>query len=291
MAVALPIPGVPLAPAGSPWLGLVQRNRASAVGAIILILLVLIVLVGPPLAPYDPESTTAGPQTAAPDVAHLMGTDQLGRDILSRVLWGARASVFVGVVAALASTLLGVTVGTISGYFGGWLDEILGRLTEVFMVIPRFFLAIIAVAFFGASLWNIIFAIAILSWPVTSRLVRAEFLTLKTRQFVDAVKVVGASTPTIIFGEILPNAAGTLVVNSTLLVAQSMLLEASLSYLGLGDPNQISWGRMLFDSQAILQRAWWAAVFPGLGIFLAVFSLNLVGDGLADALNPRLRER
>lgn len=291
MAVSLPVPTIPVASVRSPWLAGFQRNRPAVFGAFILIVLVALMVAGPLLAPYDPESTTVGPQTATPSVAHLMGTDQLGRDVFSRVLWGARASLFVGAIAAFASTVLGVIVGTLSGYYGRWLDEILGRVTEVFMVIPRFFLAIIVVAFFGASLWNIIFAIAILGWPVTARLVRAEFLTLKTRQFVDAARVVGASTPTIIFVEILPNAAGPLVVNSTLLVAQSMLLEASLSYLGLGDPNQISWGRMLFDSQTILQRAWWAAVFPGLGIFLAVLSLNLVGDGLADALNPRLRER
>ena len=259
-------------------------------GSALLLAMLLVAFLGSLAAPFDPESVGVGATSAGPDAVHWFGTDELGRDVLSRVLSGAQISFMVGIVAALASTVVGVVVGGVSGYAGGLFDEVTGRITDMFMVIPRFFLAIIVVALFGATVGNIIFSISVLSWPTTARLVRGEFLTLKSRQFVDASKLLGVGTARLIFEEILPNAMGPIIVNSTLLVAQAMLLEAGLSYLGLGDPNVISWGQMLFDAQAQLQHAWWEAVFPGSGIFIAVLSLNLVGDGLADALNPRLRE-
>jgi peptide/nickel transport system permease protein len=219
-----------------------------------------------------------------------MGTDNLGRDVLSRFLWGAQTSLFVGFAAAAASTILGVLVGTFAGYVGGFVDSLLMRVTELFQVIPRFFLALLLVALFGANIWNIIFAIGVLSWPVTARLVRSEFLSQRQRYYVDAARMQGASTWNLIFAEIMPNVMGVVIVNSTLMVGQAMLLEAGLSYIGVGDPSTVSWGTMLNEAQRSLGRAWWMSVFPGLGIFLSVLSLNIVGDGLSDVLNPRSQD-
>lgn len=267
------------------------HNRASVLGAVVFASLALLAAFGMLLAPYDPASVGVGPSMTAPSAQYWMGTDELGRDVFSRVLAGIKVSLFVGVSAAAAATLIGVAVGALAGFFSGWIDDVLSRVTEVFQVIPRFFLAILLVAFFGASLLNLIFAIAILSWPELARIVRAEFLTLKTRQFVDAARVAGAGRFQLMFTEILPNALGPVIVNSTLQVGQAMLLEAGLSYLGLGDPSEISLGIMLHQAQQIMRTAWWATAFPGLMIFLAVLSINLMGDGLNDVLNPRSRER
>ncbi|MCE2452906.1 MAG: ABC transporter permease [Nitrospinae bacterium] len=267
-----------------------SQNRAVPIAGSVLLVLVLLVLSAPLLAPYDPYALGSGSRLGGHSFQNIMGVDNLGRDVFSRILWGGRVSIFVGFSAAFATTVMGLLVGTISGYLGGWVDDILMRFTETFMVIPRFFLALIIVAFFGANIWNIIFAISILTWPVTARLVRSEFLTLRTRQFVDAAHVIGTPRSTIIFREILPNAIGVVVVNASLLTAQAMLLEAGLSYLGLGDPSLVTWGRMLYEAQPFLRQAWWMAVYPGLGIFLSVLTLNLLGDGLNDVLNPRSSE-
>ena len=267
------------------------HNRVSVLGAAVFVSLVLLAVFGALLAPFDPASVGIGPAMADPSARFWMGTDELGRDVFSRVLAGLKISLVVGVSAAAAATLIGVAVGALSGFFGGWIDDVLSRATEMFQVIPRFFLAILLVAFFGASLINLILAIAILSWPELARIVRAEFLTLKTRQFVDAARVAGSGRFQLMFTEILPNALGPVIVNATLQVGQAMLLEAGLSYLGLGDPSEISLGIMLHQAQQIMRTAWWATAFPGLMIFLAVLSINLVGDGLNDVLNPRSRER
>lgn len=267
------------------------RNRASVAGAAIFALLLALALAGRWLAPFDPQSTGAGGVMTAPGWPHWMGTDELGRDVFSRVCFGIRTSLLIGVTAAAISTSAAILVGALAGYFGGWIDDALMRLTEVFQVIPRFFLAILLVAFFGASVVNIVVAIGILSWPEVARIVRAEFLSLKGRQFVSAAEVGGAGAATLIFVEILPNAMGPVIVNATLQVGQAMLLEAGLSYLGLGDPRQISLGLMLYQAQEIMRTAWWATAFPGLFVFLAVLSVNLLGDGLNDVFNPRARGR
>ncbi len=267
------------------------RSHSAVVAAVILGVLALLALLGGWLAPFDPDKVGAGATMAWPGTIHPMGTDELGRDVFSRVLVGIRVSLLVGLGAAAVSTGLGVLVGGLAGFFGHLVDDLLMRVTEVFQVVPRFFLAILLVAFFGASIFNIILAIAVLSWPEVARIVRAEFLSLRGRQFVDAARVAGASTATLIFIEILPNALGPVVVNTTLQIGQAMLLEAGLSYLGLGDPSQVSLGLMLHQAQQIMRTAWWATAFPGLVIFLAVLSLNLVGDGLNDVLNPRSRDR
>lgn len=267
------------------------RNRVSVFGAFILAVIVAIAVFGTTLAPFDPQKVNIELRMLGPGGDFFFGTDDLGRDVFSRILSGTRISVIVGLSAAAVSTFIGIFVGSVSGFFGRWADDVLMRVTEVFQVIPRFFLAMMLVAFFGANLLNIILAIALLSWPELARIVRAEFLSLKSRQYVDAARVAGASTTVLIFVEILPNALGPVIVNSTLQVGQAMLLEAGLSYLGLGDPNSISLGIMLHEAQYIMRSAWWTTAFPGLFIFLAVLSLNLVGDGLNDIVNPRSRER
>jgi len=277
-------------PAPSAW-RIFRRNRAAVVAGATLALLVAFALLGPALVPFDPTRTGIGPSMAAPGAPHWMGTDELGRDVLSRAAGGLRISLLVGFSAAGTATLIGLLVGGMAGFFGGLIDDALMRLTEIFQVIPRFFLAILLVAFFGAGLFNIIFAIAILGWPEVARLVRAEVLTLRGRQFVDAARVAGASRTALIVGEILPNAMGPVVVKTSLLVGQAMLLEAGLSYLGLGDPSVVSLGVMLQEAQQIMRSAWWTSAFPGVLIFLAVLALNLLGDGLNDVLDPRARER
>ena len=284
-------PAAAALPSGPTSWRIFARNTSAVVALVLLTALLALALLGPWLASFDPDKVGVGPAMASPGWPHLLGTDELGRDILARILVGTRVSLIVGLSAAAISTSLGIVVGGLAGFFGGLIDDVLMRITEIFQVIPRFFLAVLLVAFFGASIVNIIAAIAFLSWPEVARIVRAEFLSLRGRQFVDAARVAGASSAALIFVEILPNALGAVVVNATLQVGQAMLLEAGLSYLGLGDPSQVSLGLMLHQAQQIMRTAWWATAFPGLVIFLAVLSLNLVGDGLNDVLNPRSRER
>lgn len=265
-------------------------NWVSVLGLVILVALAIVALVGPPLAPHDPESIAIASRAAPPSAVNWLGTDELGRDVFSRSVSGVRVSLLVGVAAATAATLLGIVMGSLAGFFGGILDHTLMRVTEVFQVIPQFFLAVVLVALFSASVFNIIVAIAILSWPVMARLTRSEFLTLKSRQFVDSARLSGAGNTTLIFREILPNAMGPVIVAATLLVGRAMLTEAGLSFLGLGDPSRVSLGVMLYQARPFIQFAWWAALFPGLLIFLAVLSTNIVGDGLNDVINPQLVE-
>lgn len=273
------------------WWRIFARNRGALLGAVILTLLFLLAITAPAFLWFEPGRIEVGPSMAPPSLTHPMGTDELGRDVFSRATGGLSVSLMVGFGAATIATFLGILVGGIAGFSGGRIDALLMRVTEIFQVIPRFFLAVLFVAFFGASIMNILVTIAVLSWPEIARLVRGEFLSLRSRQFVDAARVAGASPVTLIFVEILPNALGPVVVNATLMVGQAMLLEAGLSYLGLGDPTRISLGQMLQEAQQIMRSAWWTTAFPGALIFLSVLSLNLVGDGLNDVLNPRLRGR
>jgi peptide/nickel transport system permease protein len=266
------------------------KNWVSVLGLVILVLLSITALIGPALAPFDPDDLEIGRRQTPPGATYWVGTDELGRDVFSRAVTAIRVSLLVGIIAATVSTIVGILVGSLAGFFGGWLDHILMRLTEIFQVVPQFFLAVVLVALFGASVLNIIVAIALLTWPIIARLTRSEFLSLKTRQYVDAAHLSGASNTRLIFGEILPNAMGPVIVSATLLVGRAMLTEAGLSFLGLGDPSRISLGVMLYQSRPFVQFAWWAAVFPGMMIFLAVLSTNLIGDGLNDVINPHLNE-
>jgi len=263
-----------------------RKNRAAVFGLYVVVFFMLLAILSPLIAPFYPLSIGKD-AFHRPDSTYLMGTDDLGRDLFSGVLWGARVSMMVGLLAALTSTVIGVLIGALAGYYGGRVDDLLMRITEFFLVIPRFFLVLIIVALFGNSLWNIIFVIGVLSWPVTARLVRVEFLSLREKEFVEGVRAVGASDSRIILRHILPNASPPIIVSGSLQIARAILTEAGLSFLGLGDPNQISWGVMLYNAQRFLRHAWWTATFPGLAIFLVVMGFILVGDGLNDALNPK----
>jgi len=266
------------------------RNRAAVAGALTLALMLGAALFSEALSGSSPRAMGEDP-LAAPSRAHPFGTDDLGRDIWTGVLYGARVSLLVGVLAAATSSVIGILVGSLAGYYGGRLGDVLMRLTEFFLVIPTFLLALVLVAVSRPSIWNIIVTIGVLGWPSTARLARAEFLSLKEREFVMAARAVGSSPRRILFRQILPNAAPPLIVTTSLGVAAAILVEAGLSFLGLGDPNLFSWGLMLRNSREFLRMAWWMPTFPGLAIFATVLSLNLVGDGLNDALNPRLRQR
>jgi peptide/nickel transport system permease protein len=263
-----------------------RRNQAAVFGLYVVLVFLALAALSPLLAPFQPLSIGKD-SFRPPDSTYLLGTDDLGRDLLSGVLWGARVSLLVGLLAAFTSTVIGVLVGSASGFYGGWADDLLMRLTEFFLVIPRFFLALIIVALFGSSIWHIIFVIGILSWPVTARLVRAEFLSLKEKEFVEGVRAMGAPDRRIILRHLLPNAGPPIVISGSLQIARAILMEAGLSFLGLGDPNRMSWGVMLYNAQRFLRHAWWTATFPGLAIFFIVMGFNLVGDGLNDALNPK----
>jgi peptide/nickel transport system permease protein len=224
-----------------------------------------------------------------PSLAHFMGTDDLGRDVFSRFAYGARTSLMVGVLAAVTASIIGLTLGAVSGYCRGFVDIVLMRIAELFQVIPRFFLALLIIALFGSNILFIILTIGLLGWPEVARITRGEFLSLREREYVLAARAGGQKGQVIIFSEILPNAMPPLIVAMTMQVSSAILLEAGLSFLGLGDSANPSWGLMLNEAQQFLTRAWWMAVFPGLGILVVVAALNVFGDHLTDVLNPRLR--
>jgi len=265
------------------------RNRGAVFGLFFLIILGTIAISADWVTKYGPMDTGIGRPLQAPTGNYLMGTDDLARDIFSGVVHGARVSLMVGFTAALTATLLGVIIGSISGYFGGTTDYMLMKLCELFQSVPRFLFALVIVVFFGNTIWNVVVVIGILSWPRTGRLVRAEFLRLRETEFVMAARAIGMNSMRIIFREIVPNVMHVVLVTASLEVGAAIITEASLSYLGAGDPNLMSWGRMLQNAQMFLRRAWWLSVFPGCAIFLTVLSMNLIGDGLNDALNPRLK--
>jgi peptide/nickel transport system permease protein len=268
------------------------RNKGAVAGMVVLMFVALIAAFGPWIAPNDPWSMVQQPFLRPwTESGFAMGTDTLGRDILSGVIYGSRISLLIGLVSTAVALLIGVTLGAVAGYFGGWIDALLMRFTEIFQAVPSFALAIVLVAIFTPSVNSIVAAIAIISWPPVARLVRSEFLTLRQRDFVQAALLAGQSTPRIILTQILPNAASPIIVMASLMVATAILLESSLSFLGLGDPNQMSWGYMVGSARTVLGQAWWMALFPGLAIVLTVLALNLVGEGLNDGLNTRLDGR
>ncbi|TDE37909.1 ABC transporter permease [Antarcticimicrobium sediminis] len=267
------------------------RNRAALLGLVIFVVVLIMAATAGLIEPTDPLRRAGVPLTKPfVDWATPLGTDQLGRDILASLFYGARISLLVGVLATLLSIGIGVVIGAVSGYFGGWIDDVLMRTTEAFQTIPNFVLLLALVAILGSSIEYITVAIAIVSWTAPARMVRAEFMSLRGREFVDAARNLGVSNTAIIFREILPNALPPIVVYASVIMALSILLESALAFLGLGDPNHASWGNMIGQGRAVLRSDWYCAAIPGTAIILTVLSFSLLGEGLNDALNPRQKK-
>lgn len=267
------------------------RNPAAIAGMVMLIAVLLVAIVGPWVYPADPFEIRTMPLSPPFSEDAWLGSDQLGRDVLTGIVYGGRATLLVGAFAALLSVVIGVSLGALAGYYGGRVDALLMRVTEFFQVLPALLFAMVVVTLFSPSLVTVTLAIGIVSWPGTARLARAEFLKTKNLEFVRAERAIGARDARIIWKVILPNALPSLVVSATLAVGAAILFEAGLSFLGLGDPNQMSWGLMIGSARQYVLSCWWAVAFPGAAIFITVLAVSLIGDGLNDALNPKLRER
>ncbi|MGA7563859.1 MAG: ABC transporter permease [Desulfobaccales bacterium] len=267
------------------------RNRLAISGLALVLGLFAVALLARWLAPYNPDFIDLKQVLMPPSAAHLLGTDTLGRDVLSRIIYGARVSLLVGFVAVGIATLVGVLVGALAGYYGGVLDQILMRLVDLMLCFPTIFLILAVIAVLGPSIWNIMAIIGLTSWMGVARLVRAEFLSLREREFVVAARALGASDARLIWRHLLPNALTPVMVSATLGVAGAILVESSLSFLGLGvQPPTPSWGNMLTMGKDTIEIAWWLSVFPGLAILVTVMSYNLLGEGIREAIDPRLRD-
>jgi len=265
------------------------RNPRVIIGLAWLAVVVLAALLANVLMPRDPFAIIAAP-FLPPGSGFLLGTDSLGRDVLAGLLYGARTTLLISVVATLAAVAFGTLVGAVAGYYGRLVDDILMRITEFFQTIPSFLFAIVLIAILSPSATNLVIAISVVSWPPITRVVRAEVLSVKSREFVQAAIVAGQRDGAILLTQVLPNALSPLIVTGSLLVATAILTESALSFLGLGAPNQMSWGFMIGAGRTFLRDAWWLVTIPGLAILLTVLSINLVGEGLNDALNPRLAD-
>lgn len=266
-----------------------RADRTAAVGLWIIVLAVVAAVFAPALAPHNPF-TLQRDVLSPPSATYPFGTDQVGRDVLSNLIYGTRVSLIFALGAAGLSTIIGVLVGSIPGYFGGWIDDLVSRVIEMFLMIPQFILVLTVVALFGNSIVYTMVIVGLTIWPSNARITRAQVLTLKRRTFVRAVEASGASHQRILFLHILPNGLHPVIANSTLQMAYAILFEASISFFGLGDPNFVSWGQLLFLAN-LHKSAWWMGLFPGLCILLLVLGFNFVGDGINAALNPRLHER
>lgn len=264
-------------------------NPRVLVGLAWLALVLVIALFAPLLAPTDPFEITADP-FLRPFGEYLFGTDSLGRSMWAGLAHGARTTLIIASVATLASVAFGTVLGALAGFFGGLIDDVLMRLTEFFQTIPSFIFAIVLVAILSPSATSLIVAIAVVSWPPIARVVRGEVLSVKSREFVQAAVLAGQADLAILFKQVLPNTLSPLIVTGSLLVATAILIESALSFLGLGAPNLMSWGFMVGAGRSFLRDAWWLVTIPGIAILLTVLSINLVGEGLNDALNPRLAD-
>jgi peptide/nickel transport system permease protein len=269
-----------------------RANRGAVLGLGLFALVATTAIVGPLVYRTDPWALVTRPFLWPGDRAGFpLGSDAMGRDVLAGLIHGAYVSLIVGLAASAAAMGIGVTIGAVAGYFRGWIDDALMRLTEVFQTVPNFILVIVLVAIFKPSIGKIVLAIGVVSWPPIARLVRAQFLSLRGQEFVQSCVVVGMSEARIIWTQILPNCLAPVIVLASILVATAILVEAGLAFLGLGDPNVMSWGKMIGEGRGSLRTAWYLSALPGCAIVLTVLGLNLVGEGLNDAFNPRLKDR
>ena len=265
-----------------------MQNPLAKAGLVIIAIVLLLALLAPLIAPYDPNDINVKAILLSPSWQHWMGTDGLGRDVLSRMLYGGRISLLVGLVAVGISTSIGIVLGAIAGYYRGWVDTVIMRLVDIMLSIPSFFLILAVIAFLEPSIINVMIVIGLTSWMGVTRLVRAEFLSLSGREFVLASRTLGAKDARLIFTHLLPNSLTPIIVSAVLGVAGAVLLESGLSFLGLGvQAPQASWGNILTDGKDYIQFAWWLSLFPGLAILITVLGYNLLGEGLRDALDPR----
>jgi peptide/nickel transport system permease protein len=266
----------------------VLANPLAKAGFIIIVLVFLLAMLAPWISPYDPDDINVKAILLAPSIQHWMGTDGLGRDVLSRMLYGGQISLLVGLVAVGISTSIGIVLGALAGYYRGWVDTIIMRLVDIMLSIPSFFLILAVIAFLTPSIVNIMIVIGLTSWMSVTRLVRAEFLSLTEREFVQASRTLGAKDGRLIFRHLLPNSLTPIIVSAVLGIAGAVLMESGLSFLGLGvQAPQASWGNILTDGKEYIQFAWWLSLFPGLAILITVLGYNLLGEGLRDALDPK----
>ncbi|MBD1400997.1 ABC transporter permease [Pelovirga terrestris] len=271
------------------WRRLLNNRMALAGAAIVLFMFIMAVAAS--FTSVDPAAIDVSKSLQPPSWEHPLGTDDLGREVLVRMLYGARISLLVGFVAVGISTLIGILCGALAGYYGGWVDAVVMRFVDIMLCFPTFFLILAVIAFLDPSIWNIMIVIGLTSWMGVARLVRAEFLSLRQRDFVLAAQVLGASDVRLIFRHILPNALSPVLVSATLGVAGAILTESALSFLGIGvQPPTPSWGNMLIIGKQTLGSAWWLSVFPGVAILITVLGYNLLGEGIRDALDPRIKE-
>jgi len=267
-----------------------RRNRMAMAGGVIVAAMFLLALLAP-AGGYDPGAIDIARRLEGPGLQHWLGTDDLGRDVLARILYGARISLLVGFVAVGIATLIGIVIGAVAGYYGRWTDAVVMRFVDIMLCFPTFFLILAVIAFLEPSIWNIMVIIGLTGWMGVARLVRAEFLSLRERDFVLAARAMGASDARIIFRHILPSALSPVLVSATLGVAGAILTESALSFLGIGvQPPTPSWGNMLIAGKQTLGTAWWLSAFPGFAILLTVLGYNLLGEGIRDALDPRIRD-
>jgi peptide/nickel transport system permease protein len=267
------------------WLRM-RGSRSGMIGLVFLIVILLVALLAGVISPFSPN-VTAGPSLQSPSGAHLMGTDNIGRDVLSVVIYGARIALLMGVLSAAFALIIGATVGGIAGYLGGPVESVVMRITEMFQILPLMVLVLFIVALWGSHLWLLIAAVAIAIWPLEARLVYGQVRALRDREFVHVARVTGMSSGRILAREILPNALPPVIVQVSLDAGLAILIQTSLGFLGLGDPGAASWGQLLYTAQSYLSTAWWMSVFPGLALALTVVAFSLLGDGLNEVYNPR----
>lgn len=267
-----------------------SKNKLALLGGIVVAFLFAIAIFAPAITPYDPNAINVLNILEPPGLAHPFGTDDLGRDILSRIIWGSRISLSVGFVAVGISTFIGVLLGAITGYYGGWVDRVIMRFVDIMLSIPTFFLLLAVIAFLEPGISNIMIVIGLTSWMGVTRLVRAEFLSVKEREFTLSARAIGAGDMRIIFRHILPNSMAPVLVSAVLGVAGAILTESALSFLGIGvQPPTSSWGNILTIGKDNIEIAWWLSVFPGVAILVTVLAYNLLGEGIRDAIDPRMK--